>query len=118
MNQNIMPNQIKRPFQETEYTPDSVQDLGRCMKDPIYFIEKFVKVQHPTKGTVPMILYDYQKEMIDAIHNHKDTIILASRQLGKCVTGDTVVTTVLLPTGLKKLILKFINREAYDKLFS
>lgn len=83
---------IKRPGAAAEYSPHDLQDLIRCMSDPIYFIEKFVKVQHPTKGTVPMILFDYQKEMIDCIHNNKDTIILASRQLGK----TTVVAAYIL----------------------
>lgn len=83
---------IKRANQESEFTHENIQDLARCMRDPIFFIEKFVKVQHPTKGTVPMVLYDYQKKMIDSIHNNKDTIILASRQLGK----TTVVAVYIL----------------------
>jgi len=85
-------NSIKRPFQETEFTSDNLADLKKCLTDPIFFIEKYVMVQHPTKGTVPMMLYDYQKEMIDSIHNNKDTIILASRQLGK----TTVVAAYIL----------------------
>lgn len=83
---------IKRPFLETEYTPENIIDLRKCAQDPIYFIEKFVKVQHPTKGVTPMVLYDYQRVMIDAIHNNKDTIVLASRQLGK----TTVVAAYIL----------------------
>lgn len=83
---------IKRPFQETEYTSETIMDLKRCLVDPIFFIENFVKVQHPTKGTVPMVLFEYQKEMLDAIHNNKDTVILASRQLGK----TTVVAAYIL----------------------
>ena len=87
-----MDSPIKRPFQETEFTPDDIRHLKRCAKDPIYFIENFVKVQHPTKGIVPMQLYEYQKEMMIGIHEHKDTIILASRQLGK----TTVVAMYIL----------------------
>lgn len=83
---------IKRPNQENEYTPQNIQDLRRCQQDPIYFIENFVMVQHPTKGTMPMKLYDYQRRMIESIHNNKDTIILASRQLGK----TTVVAAYVL----------------------
>ena len=83
---------IKRPNQEAEYGPEDIQHLKRCKYDPIYFIENFVMVQHPTKGTVPMILYEYQKRMIESIHNNKDSIILASRQLGK----TTVVAVYML----------------------
>lgn len=83
---------IKRVNSESEYSPENIQHLKRCMTDPIFFIETFVKVQHPTKGMVPMILYEYQKEMLDVIHNNKDTVILASRQLGK----TTVVAMYIL----------------------
>jgi hypothetical protein len=88
-----MANQyIKRAFAESEYTYNEVLELERCTNDPIYFIEKYVKVQHPTRGPVPFILYDYQRHMIDVIHNNKDSIILCSRQLGK----TTVVAIYLL----------------------
>lgn len=74
---------IKRPHKESEYTPNLISELRKCMTDPIYFIENYIKVVDPIKGAVPMKLYDYQKEMLMSIHNNKDTIILASRQLGK-----------------------------------
>jgi hypothetical protein len=74
---------IKRPNSTNEYTPELIQELVRCQRDPIYFIENYIMVVDPVKGAVPMILYEYQKEMITSIHNNKDTIILASRQMGK-----------------------------------
>lgn len=111
-------SQIKRAFKEMEYTPENIMELKRCMNDPIYFIEKYVKVQHPTKGVVPMELYEYQKEMIDSIHNNKDSVILASRQLGKCVSTNTVINVITPPKGLKKLALKLFDRKIYDSIFS
>lgn len=108
---------IKKAFAQSEYTPESIQDLIRCQKDPLYFIEKFVKVQHPTKGILPMQLYDYQKRMLTAIHEQKDTIILASRQLGKCVFEDTKLVIIEKPTGMKKVLLKLIDGETYGRIF-
>lgn len=79
-----MANQfIKRANQETEFTPELVQELKKCKNDVIYFIRNYVKIQHPTKGTVPFDLYEYQEEIIDLIHNNKDSLILCSRQLRK-----------------------------------
>src|SRR5574343_4605 len=83
---------IKRANKELEYTPDQIVELQKCAKDPVYFIRNYVKIQHPTRGSVPFELYDYQLEMIDAVHNHKDTILLCSRQLGK----TTVVSMYIL----------------------
>lgn len=74
---------LKRAHATSEFTGDRIVELQRCAADPIYFMEKYVKVQHPTKGAVPFKLYDYQKEMVAAIHENKDTILLCSRQMGK-----------------------------------
>lgn len=74
---------IKRPNANSEYTPDTIQELRKCMVDPIYFIENYIMVVDPVKGSVPMKLYEYQKEMLKSIHENKDTIVLASRQMGK-----------------------------------
>lgn len=83
---------IKRANKESEYTKEQIAELYRCTHDPVYFITKYVKIQHPTKGSVPFELYDYQLDMLDAVHNHKDTILLCSRQLGK----TTVVSMYIL----------------------
>ena len=87
-----MATRIKRAHRESEFGPDQIIELQRCMLDPRYFIENYVKIQHPTKGSVPFVMYDYQVEMLDAIHNNKDTILLCSRQLGK----TTVVSMYIL----------------------
>ena len=87
-----MSSGIKRANKELEYTPEQIVELQRCANDPIYFIKNYVKIQHPTRGSVAFELYDYQLEMLDAVHNHKDTILLCSRQLGK----TTVVSMYIL----------------------
>jgi hypothetical protein len=74
---------IKKANVTSEYEPWMFDELEKCQDDPIYFIKTYVKIQHPTKGTVPFELFDYQERLIDAIHNNKDTLILCSRQLGK-----------------------------------
>lgn len=83
---------IKRANRESEYSPDHLVELARCQKDYVYFITNYVRIQHPTRGSVPFELYPYQLEMLDAIHNHKDTVMLCSRQLGK----TTVVSMYIL----------------------
>lgn len=109
--------QLKAAYAEDEYTLENVANLKRCMSDPIFFMTNYIKVQHPTKGMVPFELYEYQKDMIDILHNNRNIIILASRQLGKCFDGKTTINTIRKPKGFKKLILKFIDRNMYDRLF-
>jgi len=83
---------IKRPNSLDEYTHERIFEIRKCLTDPIHFMENHIKVVHPTKGNVPFVLYEYQKKIVDAVHNNKDVVILASRQLGK----TTVVAMYIL----------------------
>ncbi len=83
---------VKKGYSKDRYNADRELELARCLEDPIYFIEKYIKVRHPTKGRLPLILREYQKVFIRAYHEHKDVVGLAGRQLGKCVVADTKVS--------------------------
>ena len=76
-------NLIKTPYKKEKYSAHEIQELARCTVDPIYFIENYCWIQHPTKGRMKFGLFDYQNELIDAYHNHRYSIALISRQMGK-----------------------------------
>ena len=78
---------IKRANATDEFEPWQLLELEKCQNDPIYFMKNYVKIQHATKGTVPFALFDYQEEIVNCIHNNKDSLILCSRQLGKTTTA-------------------------------
>ena len=63
-------------------TKAQVQEIIKCGKDPNYFFEKYVKIQHPTKGLIPFKMYDFQKDCIDDFRGHRFNIVLKSRQQG------------------------------------
>jgi hypothetical protein len=77
---------IKRAYTESEYTPELIQELVRCQKDPVYFIRKYVWLQHPKRGKILFDLYPYQEELIHACENNTRVIALISRQMGKTQT--------------------------------
>lgn len=79
--------QIKRVHAQDEYTPEMVNELLKCRDDPVYFITKYVKVQHPTRGTIPFALYDYQKRMVHDFQLNQFTCVLTGRQQGKTATA-------------------------------
>jgi hypothetical protein len=81
-----MSDLIKRAFAESEYTPESVQELVKCRNDPVYFIRNYVYLQHPSKGKMLFNLYDYQEELIESLLNNRWVITLMSRQMGKTQT--------------------------------
>ena len=51
--------------------------------DPQYFITEYVWIQHPTKGRLKFELFDYQRELLNSYHDHRYSIALISRQMGK-----------------------------------
>lgn len=85
-------DQLVRQNQEFEYTPEMLSELDKCERDPIYFIENYVKIRHPTRGSIPFKVYDYQRTMVETIHNNLQTITTVSRQSGK----STIVAAYVL----------------------
>lgn len=57
-------------------------EITKCVADPSYFIKKYCVIQHPTRGKVPFILYDFQEDCLYNFAHDRYNIILKSRQLG------------------------------------
>jgi len=70
-----------------QYTTEQALEIMRCTADPIYFIKKYVYIEHPTKGPVIFDLFDYQEELIKNYDSHKRIVALMSRQSGKTTTA-------------------------------
>lgn len=110
---------VKKAHTEMEYTPEQIKELYKCKQNPIYFIEKYVKVQHPVKGSVPLILHPFQKKLIQAYVTNRYNIVLASRQVGKCCLGTTKINIVNTNNinFFKRIILRVLDKELYYKVF-
>lgn len=68
---------------ETKNIKDLVKvEYLKCLKDPIYFMKKYVKIQHPTRGTLPFLTYPFQDNALKDFVDHNQNIILKSRQMG------------------------------------
>lgn len=79
-----------------EYTQDQVEDYIKCSKDPVYFIEKYCKIVSLDHGVVPFELFPYQKRMIEAIHNNKNSLGKMGRQLGKSTICAAYITWYII----------------------
>lgn len=66
-----------------EWTEDQVREWLKCKDDPIYFIEKYVKIITIDRGLQPMKLYEFQKQIILGITYNKKLISACARQMGK-----------------------------------
>jgi len=61
---------------------NQINEIVRCGKDPSYFINKYLKIEHPLKGLIPFATYPFQDDCLKDFNEHRFNIILKSRQLG------------------------------------
>ena len=83
---------IKKAFLRELFTKNNEEELEKCFLDPLYFMETYLRVQHPTLGSVPFKLYDFQKDMVRAYHNHRNVVACCGRQQGKCLISMTFIS--------------------------
>lgn len=57
-------------------------EYARCASDPVYFMIKYVKIQHPIRGTISFALYPFQEQTLKDFHQFDFNIVLKSRQMG------------------------------------
>ena len=69
-----------------EFTKEQILEYQKCAADPIYFMETYVRIVSLDEGLVPFKMYDFQKKIVDTIHNNRFTICKLPRQSGKSTT--------------------------------
>ena len=78
---------VKRDGVESQFTRDEILEYKRCMDDPIYFAQKYVKIISLDDGLVPFSLYPYQEKMFSHFNDNRFSIVLACRQSGKSISS-------------------------------
>lgn len=77
---------LKRAGVKMEWTPEQVIEFKRCKDDPVYFAEKYMRIVDADGDLIPFTLYEYQKNIIRALHGERRLILLQARQSGKTTT--------------------------------
>lgn len=83
---------VKKPYLPVEITDEEIEEFSKCAVDPIYFITNYVYITSPKYGSIKFRLFPYQYDIIKAFHAHRFNVLLAARQMGKCVTADTKIS--------------------------
>lgn len=83
---------LKSAREPVALTQEHIDELKKCVNDPVYFAENYIKIVNIDKGLMNIELYPYQRRILKALHEHRHNIVLSCRQSGKCVTYDTMIT--------------------------
>ena len=97
MDNNYLGNpNLKKANVKVEWTQEQLLEYKRCMDDPQYFIENYVKIISLDEGLIQFKMYPFQKEMIGTFHKNRFTICKLPRQSGK----STIMISYLLHYAL------------------
>ncbi len=87
VNESYLGNQnLKRSNVKHEWTPNQIKEWMKCAKDPVYFIETYIKIVNVDKGLINFNLYDYQKDIVELSIDERFVICKMPRQCGKTTT--------------------------------
>ena len=96
---------LKKSRKAIAWTSEMLQEFLKCAQDPIYFAEKYIQIVHVDRGLIPIKLYDYQKEIIVNITNHRRVTVCTSRQAGKTTTAAAIILHYILFNDHKTVAL-------------
>jgi hypothetical protein len=90
---------VKQAYKKENYTENQITEIVKSATDPVYFIQEYMWVQHPTKGRVRFHLYDYQVDLIKCYHENRYSINMLGRQMGKstCAAGYLLWYAMFVP---------------------
>jgi hypothetical protein len=81
---------VKSPHTHDVYSDQQIREFAACadaVTGPMYFMENFFYIQHPTRGRMLYHPFDYQKRLIDTYHRYRFSISMMPRQTGKSTSA-------------------------------
>ena len=84
------PALVKTPYQSAVYNDQQIREFAACadpQTGPMYFLDNFFYIQHPTRGRMVYHPFDYQRRLIETYHNYRFSISMMPRQTGKSTSA-------------------------------
>lgn len=94
---------VRRAHLSFAMTDGEIKEYVKCKKSVHYFAEKYCMIKREDGTIGNMTLRDYQKDIISLFDENRFSILLASRQIGKCISFKS------------KVLVKFKNGEISEK---
>ena len=77
---------VKKAYEPLDFTPEQLIEFQKCADrttGPLYLMENFMMIQHPTLGSIPFQPFDYQIDLIKNYNECGRSINMCGRQMGK-----------------------------------
>jgi hypothetical protein len=90
MSKNLESVLIKSPHRRETYTQEQIEEFVKCADPatgPLYFMDHFFYIQHPTQGRMVYHPFEYQRRLIATYHDYRYSISLMPRQTGKSTSA-------------------------------
>jgi hypothetical protein len=81
-----------------QYTDEEIVEIKKCKSDILYFADKYTYAM-TDNGIEKINLYPYQRKILRGMQYNKMSIVLASRQIGKCLSMTTIINIKNKKTG-------------------
>jgi hypothetical protein len=82
--QNV--KQVRRANITFAMTDDELKEYVKCKRSVLYFAEKYCQIKREDGSIGNIKLRDYQVDMVNLFDENRYSILMASRQSGKCVS--------------------------------
>lgn len=87
------------------FTKEELEEYWKCAVDIHHFAEQYCEIKAEDGSIKKIKLRDYQKDILDLYDDNRFSILMASRQVGKCNSFRTkLLCMITLTNGLTKEI--------------
>ena len=77
---------VKSAYSKELYDQDMLREFQQCcdpIDGPMFFMKQYVRIQHPTRGGIKFVPFDYQEDLVKNYNEHRYSINMLGRQMGK-----------------------------------
>lgn len=91
-------------------------EYKKCLLNPMYFMKKYVKIQHQTRGIINFELFPFQEETLQSFCDNDRNVILKSRQMGISTLVAAYSLWVMIFNPGKNVLILSIKESAAKEI--
>ncbi len=94
------------------------EEYKKCLLDPMYFMKKYVKIQHQTRGIIPFELFPFQEKTLQDLIDKDRNIILKSRQMGISTLVSAYALWIMIFNPGKTILIISTKQDVSKEIIS